>query len=182
MNSALAWLEVLHRPLDESTSTYALLFDNPTAPDPPMKTTDTLIEDLSQLSELDTAKRRLEPNSPRCQALKLEAEGVRERLPTAILHHYDLRIAKGKRGAARMRNNTCGGCHLSLPSGQLSDLRREEATLQVCGYCSIFILPELPQPETAAAPVVAEPEPVAVKKPRKSKAKAPAAEALPVDS
>jgi hypothetical protein len=174
MNSALAWLEVLRRPLDESSATYALLFDNPTNPDQPMKTTVTLIEDLSQLSELDAAKRRLEPKSPRCKELVLEAEGVRERLPTAILHHYDLRISKGKRGAARMRNNTCGGCHLSLPSGQLSDLRREDASLQVCGYCSIFILPEIPQPEAAAEPVVEEP--VAVKKPRKSKAKAPAAE------
>ncbi|WP_397384617.1 hypothetical protein [Prosthecobacter sp.] len=174
MNSALAWLEVLRRPLDESSATYALLFDNPTNPDQPMKTTVTLIEDLSQLSELDAAKRRLEPKSPRCKELVLEAESVRERLPTAILHHYDLRISKGKRGAARMRNNTCGGCHLSLPSGQLSDLRREDASLQVCGYCSIFILPEIPQPEAAAEPVVEEP--VAVKKPRKSKAKAPAAE------
>ncbi|MFZ2277300.1 MAG: hypothetical protein WAW39_05845 [Prosthecobacter sp.] len=175
MNSALAWLEVLRRPLDESSSTYALHFDNPTHPDQPMKTTATLIEDLCQLSELDAAKRRLEPSSPRCKELRLEAESVRERLPTAILHHYDLRISKGKRGAARMRNNTCGGCHLSLPSGQLSDLRREDASLQVCGYCSIFILPEIaPQPEAAAAPVVEEP--VAVKKPRKSKAKAPAEE------
>jgi hypothetical protein len=174
MNSALAWLEVLRRPLDESSSTYALLFDNPTNPEQPMKTTATIIEDLCQLSELDAAKRRLEPSSPRCKELMLEAESVRERLPTAILHHYDLRISKGKRGAARMRNNTCGGCHLSLPSGQLSDLRREDASLQVCGYCSIFILPEIPQPEAAAAPVVEEP--VAVKKPRKSKAKAQAAE------
>lgn len=174
MNSALAWLEVLRRPLDESSSTYALHFDNPAHPDQSMKTTATLIEDLSQLSELDAAKRRLEPSSPRCQELRLEAESVRERLPTAILHHYDLRISKGKRGAARMRNNTCGGCHLSLPSGQLSDLRREDASLQVCGYCSIFILPEIPQPDAAAAPVVEEP--VAVKKPRKTKAKAPAAE------
>jgi len=175
MNSALAWLEVFRRPAAETAPTYALFFDNPTAPDQPMKTTATLIEDLSQLSELDAAKRRLEPNSPRCQELRLEAESVRERLPTAILHHYDLRISKGKRGAARMRNNTCGGCHLSLPSGQLSDLRREDASLQVCGYCSIFILPEIPQPEAAAAEPVVE-EPVAVKKPRKSKAKAPAAE------
>lgn len=171
MNSALAWLEVFRRPAAETAPTYALFFDNPTEPDNPMKTTVTLIEDLSQLSELDAAKRRLEPGSARCKELKLEAESVRERLPTAILHHYDLRISKGKRGAARMRNNTCGGCHLSLPSGQLSDLRREDASLQVCGYCSIFILPEIVQPEAAQAAA-----PVVVKKPRKSKAKAAAAE------
>lgn len=180
MNSALAWLEIFRRPADGPMTTEVLFFDTPTDPDHPMKTTDTLLEDLSQLSELDAAKRRLEPGSPRCQELTLEAESVRERLPTAILSHYDLRISKGKRGAARVRNNTCGGCHLSLPSGQLSDLRREGASLQVCGYCSIFLLPELPQPEAAAAPMAAEaePEPAAVKKPRKSKAKATAAASL----
>ncbi|MBN8420461.1 MAG: hypothetical protein J0L73_16195 [Verrucomicrobia bacterium] len=172
MNSALAWLEVFRRPAAETAPTYALFFDNPTDPDNSMKTTVTLIEDLSQLSELDAAKRRLEPGSARCKELKLEAESVRERLPTAILHHYDLRISKGKRGAARMRNNTCGGCHLSLPSGQLSDLRREDAALQVCGYCSIFILPEIVQPEAAQAVAPVVEEPVVVKKPRKSKAKA----------
>ena len=177
MNFALAWLEVLRRPLDESSSTYILLSDQPTQP---MKTTDTLIEDLSHLSELDAAKRRLEPGSARSKELKLEAEGVRERLPTAILHHYDLRISKGRRGAARMRNNTCGGCHLSLPSGQLADLRREGASLQVCGYCSIFILPELPLPEAAAAPVEQVPAPAVVKKPRKRKPAAAAA--LPVEA
>lgn len=173
MNSALAWLEVFRRTADGPTTTDTVFFDNPTDPDRPMKSTDTLLEDLCQLSELDAAKRRLEPQSPRCQELKLEAESVRERLPTAILSHYDLRISKGKRGAARVRNNTCGGCHLLLPTGQLSDLRREGASLQVCGFCSVFILPELPQPEAvAAAPEVADPAPVAVKKPRKSKAKA----------
>lgn len=178
MKFALAWLEVLRRPLDVSSSSYVLLFDKPTHPDPPMKTTDTLIEDLSQLSELDAAKRRLEPGSARFKELKLEADGVRERLPTAILHHYDLRLSKGRRGAARVRNNTCGGCHLSLPSGQLSDLRREDASLQVCGYCSIFLLPELPQPEAAAAPVADVPAPAAVKKPRKRRTTAaPALEA-----
>ncbi|MCF7789991.1 MAG: hypothetical protein K9N47_27980 [Prosthecobacter sp.] len=176
MNSALAWLEVFRRPADGPTTTDALYFDHPTDPDQPMKTTDTLLEDLCQLSELDAAKRRLEPSSTRCQELKLEAESVRERLPTAILSHYDQRIARGKRGAARMRNNTCGGCHLSLPSGQLSDLRREGSSLQVCGFCSVFILPELPQPEAAA--VAPDPVPVAVKKPRKSKAKAATAAVL----
>ncbi|WP_395746083.1 hypothetical protein [Prosthecobacter sp.] len=136
-----------------------------------MKSTVTLFDDLSQLIELDAAKRRLQPQIPRYQELVLEAENVRERLPTAILHHYDLLVSKGKRGAARVRNNTCGGCHLSLPSGQLSDLRRENAILQVCGYCSVFLLPELSQPAAAAEAEAVESAPTMGKKPRKSKTK-----------
>ncbi len=138
-----------------------------------MKFTETLFDDLCQLSDLDAAKRRLEPQSARSKEITLESVGVRARLSPAILHHYDLRISKGKRGAARMRNNTCGGCHLSLPSGQLADLRHEGAELQVCCNCSIFLLPELPSAEGADAPAAAAlaPAPKAVKKPRKVKAK-----------
>lgn len=135
-----------------------------------MKPTETLIDDLSQLTELDAAKRRLEPKSARFKELTLDTESVRERLPTAILHHYDLRVSKGRRGAAKVRNGTCGGCHLSLPSGQLSDLRRDDMALQVCGYCSIFLLPEDVKPEEAAT--VEAPAPRIMKKPAKRKAKA----------
>ncbi|OYW75666.1 MAG: hypothetical protein B7Z37_12300 [Verrucomicrobia bacterium 12-59-8] len=143
-----------------------------------MMPTDTLLADLSQLSDLDFAKRRLEPKSPRCIELTLEATGVRTRLPAAVLLHYDTRISRGKRGAARMRNNTCGGCNLALPSGQLADMRHADAELVLCCNCSIYLLPALLDPAAADAPEVAKPAPaakkVAVKKPRKAKAKAEA--------
>jgi len=139
-----------------------------------MIATDTLIDDLTQLSDLDFSKRRLDPTSERCIEITLEATGVRKRLPAAVLHHYDQRISRGKRGAARMRNTTCGGCNLALPSGQLADLRHAGADLQLCCNCSIYLLPSLPPVvDPDAAPVVAKPaaKKVAVKKPRKAKAK-----------
>ena len=154
-------------------------------PDPTMTTTDTLIEDLIQLSDLDLSKRRLEPKSERCKEITLEATGVRKRIPASVLLHYDTRISRGKRGAARMRNTTCGGCNLALPSGQLADMRQEGAELLLCCNCSIYLLPSLP-PEvdpdavvktTKAAKPAAK---VAVKKPRKVKVKAEAA-AEPVE-
>ena len=142
-----------------------------------MPHTDTLLQDLCQLSDLDLSKRRLEPKSERFIEITLEAKGVRKRLPEAVLKHYDDRISRGKRGAARMRNTTCGGCNLALPSGQLADLRHLNAELQLCCNCSIYILPELPKPVDPNAPVVEEkPVKAAVKKPRKPKAKAAAAE------
>lgn len=137
MKFALSWHEVLRRPLPENQYHQ------------PMKPITTLIEDLSQLVEIDENRRRGDPKSVAFKKLNMEAEEVRERLPTAILKHYDQRISKGRRGAAKVRNGTCGGCHLSLPSGQLSDMRREGVALQVCGYCSIFLLPPDPEPQEA---------------------------------
>jgi len=146
-----------------------------------MTTTDTLIEDLIQLSDLDLSKRRLEPKSERCKEITLEATGVRKRIPASVLLHYDTRISRGKRGAARMRNTTCGGCNLALPSGQLADMRQEGAELLLCCNCSIYLLPSLPpevDPDAAVkATKVAKPAAakVAVKKPRKVKVKVEAA-------
>jgi hypothetical protein len=170
MKFVLAWLEFIHCPLNEPFSTDVLLFDTPTDPDKPMKTANTLVKDLTQLSELDAAIRCLEPKNTRCKKLILEAKEIRERLPTAILHHYDILVFKGKRGAARVRNNTCGGCHLSLPSGQLSDLLHDDVAPQVCGYCGIFILPQDPKPQEC--PPSAAEEPAAKPPPRKRKVKA----------
>lgn len=170
MKSCFSWVEVFHRPMTESPPATLPQPAARSKRQPTMKQIATLIEDLGQLTELDATKRRLDAKSAEFKKLTLEAEGVRERLPTAILHHYDLRVSKGRRGAAKMRNGTCGGCHLSLPSGQLSDLRRDDMALQVCGNCSIFILPEDPKLQEAPPPAVEESVPKP--QPRKRKIKA----------
>ena len=133
-----------------------------------MKQIANLIHDLARLSELDSSKHRLRPKSSQFNASALEIEGIRQRLPTAILKHYDHRISKGKRGAAKIRNGTCGGCHLTLPSGQLADMRREGVALQVCGHCSVFILPEDPAPQEEPAAVVPGPRTKAQSQSRKA--------------
>lgn len=162
-----------------------LLIDNPTTPRPhpaptmtPTIATETLLSDLAQLSDIDLAKKRLEPKSARSIELTQEAKGLRTRIPASVLLHYDARLSRGKRGAARMRNNTCGGCNLALPSGQLADMRHVDADLVLCCNCSIYLLPSLPV-EADPDAVVAKPaaKKVAVKKPRKPKvAKAIAAD------
>lgn len=157
MKFALSWHEVLRRPLPE--------IQHPK----PMKPITTLIEDLTQLAGIDENRRRSDPKSIASKKLDIQAEEVRERLPTAILKHYDQRVSKGRRGAAKVRNGTCGGCHLSLPSGQLSDMRRADVALQVCGYCSIFLLPPDPEPQ-------AEPRVEAVKEAKPRKRKIPVAD------
>jgi len=139
-----------------------------------MKQIVTSIEDLCQLTELDATKRRLESGTAEFKKLTLESDRVRERLPAAILHHYDQRVSKGKRGAARMRNKVCGGCHLSLPSGQLADMLQPDMEIQICGNCSIFILPGDPAVPVEAPPVVKS---VTKPAPRKRKAKVKDADA-----
>jgi hypothetical protein len=144
----------------------------------PTIATETLLSDLAQLSDIDLAKKRLEPKSARSIELTQEAKGLRTRIPASVLLHYDARLSRGKRGAARMRNNTCGGCNLALPSGQLADMRHVDADLVLCCNCSIYLLPSLPV-EADPAAEVAKPaaKKVAVKKPRKPKvAKAIAAD------
>lgn len=139
-----------------------------------MKTKQKLIHGLSQLCELDAAKGRVEARSARFSELTLEADGLRERMPAAILHLYDLRASRGRRGAAQARNSTCGGCHLALPSGQLADLRRDDTPLLVCGHCNILVLPEgllLEDVAAVAAAASAAAAAAVVKKPRKTKAK-----------
>jgi predicted nucleic acid-binding Zn-ribbon protein len=131
----------------------------------------SLITDLTQLKDLDARKRRIDKTAPLFHDITLAAGVVRERLPTAILKHYDLRVSRGKLGAATVRNGTCGGCHLSLPCGQLADLRRDDVALQVCGYCSIFLLPE--DPQSNQSPPTSALKPVA-KAPAKRKVKAAA--------
>ena len=117
-----------------------------------MKPITTLIEDLRHLAKIDENRRRSDSKSAAFKKLSMAAEEVRERLPTAILKHYDQRVSKGRRGAAKVCNGTCGGCHLSLPSGLLSEMRRKEVALLVCVNCSIFLLP--PDPEPQEAPMV----------------------------
>lgn len=143
-----------------------------------MKTKQKLIEGLSQLCDIDIAKGRMESGSARFAELTLEADGLRKQMPGAILHLYDLRSSRGKRGAAQARNKACGGCHLTLPSGQLSDLRRDDTPLQVCGHCNILVLPEgLLLEDVVATAAAAAAAAVVVKKPRKSRAKTVAAAA-----
>ncbi|WP_395733513.1 hypothetical protein [Prosthecobacter sp.] len=139
----------------------------------PTIATETLLTDLAQLSDIDLAKKRLEPKSARSIELTQEAKGLRTRIPASVLLHYDARLSRGKRGAARMRNNTCGGCHLALPSGQLADMRHADAALVLCCNCSIYLLPSLPDesaPAVAAEVTKPAAKKVAVKKPRKPKA------------
>lgn len=119
-----------------------------------MTQTHNILVWLRRLSDLEKLKRRIEPGSPELPAITLEFESVRERLPTAILKHYDERRSRGRPAVASVRGGCCGGCHLSLPSGRLAELRRVDGTLHVCDNCGVIIFQgEDEKPDVPAKPL-----------------------------
>jgi len=106
---------------------------------------------LRQLSDLDAAKRGIGARSPKLAELNLQIEGLREKLPTALLTHYDQRRSRGKPAVAAMRNGICGACHLSLPSGRVADMNRGGDAIQVCENCGVFIYLDVSKSATAEA-------------------------------
>jgi hypothetical protein len=104
-----------------------------------------------------------------------QAAELRGKIPAPILGHYDRLRARSKKGIALVRNQSCAGCHMRVPIGQISALMRGE-DVQLCETCGRYLF--LP-PTAPAVPVETEVPPpvVAVKpapKPRKRRTLAPA--------
>lgn len=115
---------------------------------------------LLKLSELDKILRQVPLNKGTKAETNAQIEELRERLPTALLVHYDLRVARGKRAIACVVGTACGGCRLVLPRGLASDLRRSAATIHVCPHCGVYLYC-YPDPGGVIVPVA---KPIPVKK------------------
>ena len=76
----------------------------------------SMIEALRNLSNLQD----LEFGGDRGAAAEKQAADLRALIPLPILGHYDRLRARGKKGLALVRNNVCGGCHMSLPIGKIT--------------------------------------------------------------
>ena len=101
---------------------------------------------LKRLSDLDIVRQHLAPDSPELPGLVSELAAMRERLPTAILKHYDERRSGGKPAIVPVSSGICGECHLSLPNKQLTELRRPGGGLHVCNHCGVFIFLDKEKP------------------------------------
>ena len=96
---------------------------------------------------------------------------LRGRIPLPILGHYDRLRAREKKGVAVVRNQSCTGCHMHVPIGQITVLMRAE-DIQLCESCGRYLY--LPDPaETEFIQHVEAAKPAA--KPRKRRAVAHAA-------
>ena len=98
-----------------------------------------------------------------------EAEGLktewRAKIPPPILLHYDRLMARGKKGIAAVRNQTCMGCHMQVPLGVVMTLMRG-TDIQLCDACGRYLY--LPEAEAMPAASAAA-EPKAPAKPRKKR-------------
>ena len=95
-----------------------------------------------------------------------QAAELRGHIPQPILDHYDRLRARDKKGVAIVRNQSCTGCHMRVPIGQITVLMRGE-DIQLCETCGRYLcLPDPAEPEMLI-PVEA-PKPAA--KPRKRRA------------
>ncbi|HUB87294.1 MAG TPA: C4-type zinc ribbon domain-containing protein [Verrucomicrobiae bacterium] len=71
---------------------------------------------------------------------------LRNTIPAQILGHYDRLVARGKKGIAAVRHQTCTGCHMNVPLAVVLALQHGE-DIQLCENCGRYLyLDETPEP------------------------------------
>ena len=63
---------------------------------------------------------------------------LRSQIPAQILGHYDRLVARGKKGVALLRNQTCAACHMNVPLGSVLTLRRGD-DIVLCENCGRYL-------------------------------------------
>lgn len=76
---------------------------------------------------------------------------LRARIPVPILVHYDRLMARGKKGVAVIKGQTCGECHVQVPRNTVLILMNG-TDIQLCGNCGRYLC--LPEHVTPATPPV----------------------------
>lgn len=110
--------------------------------------TKQLLNNLLKLQSIEFGEDDLDDTHRETKDKKI-AE-LRRQIPVPILNHYDRLGARGKKGAAPVRNQTCTGCHVSVTRAIVLDLMRGE-DIQVCENCGRYLyLPEPAAPESPA--------------------------------
>jgi predicted nucleic acid-binding Zn-ribbon protein len=115
------------------------------------KTEKPAIEDVSGLMkhmfELQTLEfeETIQPNTEKRIA------GLRAKIPAPVLAHYDRLCARGKKGVALLRHQTCTGCHMSVPRGVILELNRGE-DVRCCDNCGRYLYLREDEVEECFAP------------------------------
>ena len=90
---------------------------------------------------------------------------LRGKIPAQILGHSDRLVARGKKGVTAIRGENCSSCHIRVPIGAITTLKRGE-DIQLCENCGRYLF--LPDTAEVATPPPAAPAKRA-KKPRATK-------------
>jgi len=67
---------------------------------------------------------------------------LRAKIPDPIISHYDRLGARGRKGVALVRHQTCAGCHMRVPLGMVMNLKHGK-DIFLCDNCQRYLyLPE----------------------------------------
>ena len=106
------------------------------------------LDQLNRLEDEGATTRRSGRSALESEAL---IESLRANIPLNVLLQHDRLRARGRQSVAEVRNGVCSGCHMSLPSGTLLEVKREAAIVK-CDYCGRFIFAVEDEPGPSAKP------------------------------
>ena len=112
------------------------------------------LEQLNRLEEEGSAVHRVGRSTLDSEAL---IESLRAHLPLSVLVQHDRLRAKGRRSIAALRRGVCSACHMSLPVGTQSEVKKQSALLR-CDYCGRFVF--LAEEEAASLPCISDAPPL----------------------
>jgi len=93
------------------------------------------LEQLNRLEDEGAMTRRSGRSALDSEAL---LESLRANIPLSVLLQHDRLRARGRQSVAEVRHGVCSGCHMSLPIGTLSEVKRESSIVK-CDYCGRFV-------------------------------------------
>jgi predicted nucleic acid-binding Zn-ribbon protein len=112
--------------------------------------TKLLLESLLKLQSLEFDEAGFDGASEK--EIDKKIASLRLQIPLPILNHYDRLGARGKKGVAAVRHQTCTGCHVQVTKAVVISLMRGE-DVQVCENCGRYLyLPKPGDPDQQAAP------------------------------
>ena len=89
----------------------------------------------------DSLERLRPPTEDRLDIIGAETEALLDMMNPSVANLYRLMNAKLERAVAGVRNDSCGGCYMKLPT-ELLWTALHRSTICHCPYCSVFLIPE----------------------------------------
>lgn len=112
--------------------------------------TKSLLDSLLKLQALEFEGANLDGDQEKEMDRKIAS--LRLQIPLPILNHYDRLGARGKKGVAAVRRQTCTGCHVQVTKAVVINLIHGQ-DIQVCENCGRYLY--LPEPDLSEMPAAA---------------------------
>lgn len=108
---------------------------SPTPENEPFADLQRKLEQLNRLENEGAMTRRSGRSALDSDAL---IESLRANIPLNMLVQHDRLRARGRQSVASVNHGVCSGCHMSLSSGTLLEVKRESALVK-CDHCGRFL-------------------------------------------